>query len=85
LAQETVGVIPIGSALSPSQMFTNKFVFQAYKDLHAKAPTGPSAGATKIPATLGKPTAEAATAFALVTGAGLPPNTGIDPLSKIKG
>jgi ABC-type nitrate/sulfonate/bicarbonate transport system substrate-binding protein len=85
LAQETTGIIPVGSALSPSQIFTNKFVFQAYKDLHAKTPTGPSAGATKIPATLGKPTAEAATAFALVTGAGLPANTGIDPLSKIKG
>jgi ABC-type nitrate/sulfonate/bicarbonate transport system substrate-binding protein len=84
LVGETTKVVPIGSAFNPSQMFTNKYVFQAYKDLRVKAPTGLTAGVVKVPTTLGKPTAEGATAFALLTGAGLPPNTGIDPLSKIK-
>jgi ABC-type nitrate/sulfonate/bicarbonate transport system substrate-binding protein len=83
--QESTRVVPVGSAIDPSKMFTNKYVFQAYKDLGVKLPTGPTAGVVKVPTTLGKPTAEAATAFALLTGAGLPANTGIDPLSKIKG
>jgi ABC-type nitrate/sulfonate/bicarbonate transport system substrate-binding protein len=82
---EATGQIPVGSAINPSQMMTNKYMFQAYKDLGVKLPTGPTAGVVKIPSTIGKPTAEAATAFALLTGAGLPANTGIDPLSKIKG
>jgi ABC-type nitrate/sulfonate/bicarbonate transport system substrate-binding protein len=84
LIQESTKVIPVGSAINPSKMFTNKYVFQAYKDLGVKPPTGPIAGVVKVPSTLGKPTAEAATAFALLTGAGLPANTGRSPLSKIK-
>jgi ABC-type nitrate/sulfonate/bicarbonate transport system substrate-binding protein len=82
--QVSQGVIPVGSSVNPSQMFTNKYIFQGYKDLRVNPPTGPIAGVAKIPTTLGKPTAEAATAFALLTGAGLPSNTGVDPLSKIK-
>jgi hypothetical protein len=84
LIQEATKAIPIGVAINPSQMFTNKYMFQAYKDLGVKAPTGPTAGVVKVQTTLGKPTAEAATAFALLTGAGLPANTGADPLLKIK-
>jgi ABC-type nitrate/sulfonate/bicarbonate transport system substrate-binding protein len=85
LLQESTGVIPVGTALNPSKMYTNKYMFQAYKDLGVKLPTGPTAGVVKVPTALGKPTAEAATAFALLTGAHLPANTGISPLSKIKG
>jgi hypothetical protein len=84
LCQEAIGVIPATTAIDPSKMFSNKYIFQAYKDLGVKLPTGPTLGVVKVPTTLGKPTAEAATAFALLTGQGLPPNTGIDPLSKIK-
>jgi ABC-type nitrate/sulfonate/bicarbonate transport system substrate-binding protein len=83
-ALESLGNIPVGSAVNPNKLFTNKYVFQAYKDLRVKPPTGPTAGVVKVPTSLGKPTAEAATAFALLTGAGLPANTGISPLSKIK-
>jgi hypothetical protein len=82
--QESTGVIPVGAAVDPSKMYTNKYIFQAYKDLNVPLPTGPTAGVAKIQTTLGKPTAEAATAFALLTGAGLPANTGVSPLSKIK-
>jgi hypothetical protein len=76
---ESTKVIPVGSALNPSQMFTNKYMFQAYKDLGVTSPTGLAAGVAKAPTALGKPTAEAATALALLTGGALPPNTGIDP------
>jgi len=82
--QESTKVIPVGATINPSRMFTNKYVFQAYKDLHVKLPTGPTLGVLKVPTTLGKPTAEAAVAFSLVTGEGLPPNIGLSPLSKIK-
>jgi len=82
--QEAATAIPVGASVNPSKMFTNKYIFQAYKDLGVQPPTGPIAGVVKVPSTLGKPTAEAATAFALLTGAGLPANTGIDPLLKVK-
>jgi ABC-type nitrate/sulfonate/bicarbonate transport system substrate-binding protein len=81
---EANGIIPVGAAVNPNKMYTNKYMFQAYKDLQIKLPTGLTAGVVKIPSTLGKPTAEAAVAFALITGQSLPHNTGIDPLSKIK-
>jgi hypothetical protein len=80
--QQSTKVIPIGGPINPSKMYTNKYMFQAYRDLGAKPPVGPIAGVVKVPTTLGKPTAEAATAFSILTGGKTPPNTGPDLLLK---
>jgi ABC-type nitrate/sulfonate/bicarbonate transport system substrate-binding protein len=79
---KALGTIP-STGVDPSLVFSNKFIAQAYKDLGLPAPTGATAGVV-VRHTLGKPSAESASAYALLTGQPAPASSGPSPLSKIK-
>jgi hypothetical protein len=70
------------SALNPSQAWSNKLVIQAYKDLNKTPVGGPATGPAKLPATVGKPSLEAANAYATLTGQPAPPNSGPAPMGQ---
>jgi ABC-type nitrate/sulfonate/bicarbonate transport system substrate-binding protein len=71
------------TGIDPTMVFSNKYVAQAYQDLGLPAPTGATAGGA-VRHTLGKPSAESASAYALLTGQPAPASSGPSPLSKIK-
>jgi hypothetical protein len=73
---EAAKTIPVGSEVNPSRIWDNAYVIQAYKDLHLPKPTGGVAGPLRLPSTMGKPSLEAANAFAILTGQPAPPNAG---------
>jgi ABC-type nitrate/sulfonate/bicarbonate transport system substrate-binding protein len=79
---KALGTIP-SSGIDPTLVFNNKYVTQAYKDLGIPAPTGATGGVV-VRHTLGKPSSEAASAYALLTGQPAPANSGPSPLAKIK-
>jgi ABC-type nitrate/sulfonate/bicarbonate transport system substrate-binding protein len=79
---KALGTVP-STGMDPTLVFNNKYVVQAYKDLGVPAPTGATAGVV-IRHTIGKPSSESASAYALLTGQPAPANSGPSPLSKIK-
>jgi len=79
---KALGTIP-SSGIDPTLVFSNKYVTQAYKDLGFPAPTGATAG-TVIRHAPGKPSSQAANAYALLTGQPAPASSGPSPLSKLK-
>jgi NitT/TauT family transport system substrate-binding protein len=78
------GSLPVGTAVNPSQAWTNKYVIQAYKDLGKTPVGGPAEGPATLPTTVGKPSLEAATAYATLIGGPVPANTGPAPMGAIK-
>ncbi|HSY15746.1 MAG TPA: hypothetical protein VK816_07155 [Jatrophihabitantaceae bacterium] len=82
LLNEAAGVIPIGSAMDPSQNFANKFAIQAYSDLGITRPAGAQNGPAELPTAVGMPSLEMANAFAALTGRAVPANDGPSPLGK---
>jgi hypothetical protein len=73
---EATKQIPLNAPVNPSKLFVNKLVLQAYKDLGVKPAAGSPTGPATLPTTVGKPTVEAAKAFAILTGKPAPANDG---------
>jgi hypothetical protein len=78
------GSLPVGTAVNPSTAWSNKYVIQAYKDLGKTPVGGPAAGPATLPTTVGKPSLEAATAYATLLGGAVPANSGPAPMGAIK-
>jgi hypothetical protein len=68
--------IPPNAQADPRKLFVNKLVLQAYKDLGVKPAAGSPTGPETLPTTTGKPSAQAARAFAILTGQPAPANDG---------
>jgi hypothetical protein len=83
LLTESVKTIPVGSTVDMTKVFSNKYAIQAWKDLKQPIPTGPQNGPATIPPAPGKPSQEAAQAFATLTGQPAPANSGPAPLGAI--
>jgi hypothetical protein len=77
------GSIPVGSAVNPSQVLSNKYVIQAYKDLNKTPVGGPAQGPAVLPSSTGKPSLEAATAYSILLGGAVPANSGPAPMGAI--
>jgi NitT/TauT family transport system substrate-binding protein len=73
--------IPLDAQVDPSKLADNNLVLQAYKDLGLTPPAGSPTGPETLPTTTGEPTAEAAKAFAILTGQPEPANDGPSKLA----
>jgi hypothetical protein len=75
--------ISTSSPLNPSQLWSNKYIMQAYKDLGVTPVNGPASGPATLPSTVGQPSAQMAKAYGTLTGKPAPANSGPAPMSLI--
>jgi ABC-type nitrate/sulfonate/bicarbonate transport system substrate-binding protein len=72
--------VTANAPINPAMVTDNTHVIQAYKDLGVTPASGPQNGPAKLPTTVGKPSAEMAKAYSILTGQPVPANTGPAPL-----